>query len=46
MELRVFLEEWLARIPSFRIRPDDRPRTSSGNVNGMMYLPLAWDLSQ
>jgi cytochrome P450 len=46
MELRVFLEEWLARIPSFRIRPGDRPRTSSGNVNGMMYLPLAWDLSQ
>ena len=42
MELRVFLEEWLRRIPDFAIKPGDRPRTSSGNVNGMMYLPLAW----
>lgn len=42
MELRVFLEEWLRRIPDFGIKPGERPRTSSGQVNGMMYLPLVW----
>ena len=42
MELRVFLEEWLQRVPEFRIEPGLRPVTSSGQVNGMMSLPLAW----
>ena len=42
MELRVFLEEWLSRIPDFGIKPGEQPRTSSGNVNGMMSLPLVW----
>ena len=42
MEMRVFLEEWLARIPDFDIPPGATPRTSSGSVNGMMSLPLAW----
>lgn len=42
MELRVFLEEWLRRIPEFKVTPGDRPRTSSGAVNGMLYLPLSW----
>ena len=42
MELRVFLEEWLARIPSFGLQPGTQPKTSSGNVNGMMLLPLVW----
>jgi cytochrome P450 len=42
MEMRVFLEEWLARIPDFSVRPGATPRTSSGNVNGMMSLPLVW----
>jgi len=42
MELRVFLEEWLRRIPDFGIKPGERPRTSSGQVNGMMHLPLVW----
>ena len=42
MELRVFLEEWLSRIPDFGLEPGGLPRTSSGNVNGMMFLPLVW----
>ena len=42
MELRVFLEEWLSRIPDFGIKPGASPVTSSGNVNGMMVLPLVW----
>lgn len=42
MELRVFLEEWLKRIPEFSVKPGDEPRTSSGQVNGILYLPLVW----
>lgn len=42
MEIRVWLEEWLRRIPEFRIQPGARPRTSSGPVNGALYLPLSW----
>lgn len=42
MEMRVFLEEWLARIPEFSIKPGDTPRTSSGQVNGILHLPLVW----
>jgi cytochrome P450 len=42
MEMRVFLEEWLRRIPDFGVKPGEKPRTSSGQVNGMMYLPLVW----
>jgi cytochrome P450 len=44
MELRVFLETWLAKIPAFTLTPGDRPRTSSGHVNGMLYLPLSWQV--
>jgi hypothetical protein len=38
----VFLEEWLRRIPDFGVKVGEKPRTSSGQVNGMMYLPLVW----
>ena len=43
-ELRIFLEEWLARIPDFRIKPGAQPVTSSGMVNGVLSLPLVWDV--
>ena len=33
---------WLERIPEFHIPPGETPRTSSGPVNGVLYLPLAW----
>jgi len=42
MEMRVFLEEWLKRIPEFSIKPGRKPRTSSGQVNGILSLPLVW----
>jgi cytochrome P450 len=42
MELKIFLEQWLERIPDFHIPPGEQPRTSSGPVNGVLYLPLAW----
>jgi cytochrome P450 len=41
-ELRVFLEEWLKRIPDFSLKPGDPPVTASGAVAGMMRLPLVW----
>ena len=43
MEICVFLEEWLARIPNFRIADGEIAITRSGPVNGMEYLPLEWD---
>jgi cytochrome P450 len=43
-EIKVFLQEWLKRIPDFRIREGDKPRCGSGAVNGMLYLPLSWDV--
>jgi cytochrome P450 len=42
LEMRIFLEEWLARVPEFRVAEGDAVRTSSGPVNGMLHLPLAW----
>ncbi len=42
LELRVFLEEWLARVPNFRVAEGEAVRTSSGPVNGLLYLPLVW----
>jgi cytochrome P450 len=43
-ELRIFLEEWLKRIPQFRLKPDAKVVTSSGMVNGVLSLPLVWDV--
>ena len=42
LEMRVFLEQWLQRIPDFRITPGGVVRTSSGAVNGVLTLPLTW----
>jgi len=45
-EMRVFLEEWLKRIPDFRIRPGFKVRTMGGMVNGLQTLELEWDPQQ
>jgi cytochrome P450 len=42
MELAVFIEEWLRRIPDFAIDPDCPPVTYSGPVIGMSQLGLTW----
>lgn len=42
LELRIFLEEWLPRVPNFEITAGAQPHTSSGPVNGMLSLPLTW----
>ena len=41
-ELKVFMEEWLKRIPDFEIQPGGKIEMRSG-VNGTLYgLPLQW----
>jgi len=41
MELRVAMEEWHARIPSYRIKPGETPLYSAG-IREVKYLPLVW----
>ena len=40
MEIRVALQEWLARIPSFRLDPDGVVKWSEGTVRGPRRLPV------
>jgi cytochrome P450 len=42
-ELRIFLEEWLKRIPNFSLDPDRPPVFTSGYLAGVLSLPLVWD---
>jgi len=41
-EMRIFLEEWLRRIPRFRIKAGHSPRTGTGIVHSVLSLPLSW----
>ncbi len=45
MELTMFLEEWLTRIPDFAIAPGKKATTIAGQVNGIVQLPLRWPVS-
>jgi cytochrome P450 len=42
IELRVFLEEWLPRIPEFTLQPGVRPTTAGGIILAVRTLPLQW----
>jgi cytochrome P450 len=42
-ELRVFLEEWFARIPEFGVKPGTKPVMATGMVNGVLELHLEWE---
>ncbi len=42
LELRVYLEEWLARMPEFRVAPGYHPKFHGGPVMGMDRLDLVW----
>jgi cytochrome P450 len=42
MELVIFLEEWLRRIPDFAIDPAQPPVTYAGPVIGVSQLGLTW----
>ncbi|MGV3478659.1 MAG: cytochrome P450 [Sphingobium sp.] len=41
-EIVIGLEEWLARIPDFRIKPGTAPLTFGGHVFGIEELELDW----
>jgi cytochrome P450 len=42
VELKVFLEEWLARIPEFEVEPGAELHTRPGLVVALDKLPLRW----
>jgi cytochrome P450 len=41
-EIRIFLQEWLSRIPDFHIKPGTKPVLATGMVNGVLRLDLTW----
>jgi cytochrome P450 len=41
-ELRIFVKEWLSRIPDFQIKPGTKPILATGMVNGILRLDLVW----
>ena len=43
LELRIAVEEWLARIPEFEVAPGAELRFQSGIVGVIHSLPLVWD---
>lgn len=42
IELRIFLTEWLKRIPDFELAPGQPPRTMGGVTMGVRSLPIVW----
>jgi cytochrome P450 len=46
VELRVLLQEWLRRIPEFRIADPDAVVVKSGRINGVQVLPLRWNRNE
>jgi len=41
-EMRIFLEQWLARIPEFEIDPETPPIMVTGIAHGLTQLGLRW----
>jgi cytochrome P450 len=44
-ELRVFLTEWMKRIPHFEIKAGAQPIAVPGKANRVHYLPLTWNVA-
>lgn len=44
LEIRIVIEEWLARIPEFRLDADKPVVTASGMVSTLHELHLKWDV--
>ena len=42
MEMRVSIEEWLKRIPDFRLEKPDEVTWAGGQVRGPRSMPLVW----
>ena len=43
-EIRIFLEEWLKRIPEFCLKAGEQIRIRSGVNGSFTYLPLSWEV--
>ncbi len=43
MEIRVMLEEWLRRIPEFRIDPNEKPLFKGGITASIENMKFVWD---
>jgi cytochrome P450 len=46
MEMTVAIEEWLKRIPAFRLDMSKPVRWSDGTVRGPRTLPMIFDEAQ
>lgn len=44
-EVKIFLQEWLKRIPDFAIAPGTTPSFSTGFVTGLTELKLVWPVA-
>ena len=42
-ELQILYQEWLAKVPAFRLDPDNPPTFHGGHVIGVDTLHLSWD---
>jgi len=42
LELRIFLQEWLRRMPDVRLAPEFVPHTRGGSVMGLTSLGIVW----
>jgi cytochrome P450 len=42
-EIRVFLREWLQRIPHWTLKAGEQPLMIPGKANRIAYLPLTWE---
>jgi cytochrome P450 len=42
LELRIFLQEWLRRMPDVRLAPNFVPHTRGGSVMGLTSLEIEW----
>jgi len=42
-EIKILLQEWLARIPDFRLASSKRPSVNTGVINSFVTLNLAWE---
>lgn len=44
-EIRVFLTEWLKRIPHFEVKAGEEPEMQPGKANRINSLPLTWPVA-
>jgi cytochrome P450 len=42
LEIKIALQEWLKRIPDFKLEPGTRVEYRPGGVIGPEHLPLIW----